>query len=185
MSNLDFTVIGDEVNSVLKGDFLTKMEILKASIDHTSAGYQIKTLEDPSAFLTFIDELEEFSRITRADQNRQFINEFCKTGLSWENDTLNVDFLFDNREIPNLNQEFAFKGKCRPMIHLIDIKNFDPDMKIRFSFIGALPDNNNKYVLELGRKLVRIEVNGVKQNIPEYLNSTQFYTTEEYAGSFR
>lgn len=182
MSNLDFSVLGDEViSSGRKGDFMSKMEILKASIDHTSESYQIQNLEDTSAFLTFIDELEEFSRITRADQNRQFINEFCKTGLSWSKNTLNVDFLFDNDEIPNLNPELAFKGKCRRMIHLIDIKNFDPEMKIRFSFIGDLPSNKNCYVLELGRQLVKIEINGDEQHIPSYLKSSQYYTTEEYA----
>ncbi len=183
-NNDSYSLTGNLIECKTQDNYSFKRDILKASIDHSSDSYRIKTLEDPSAFLTFIDELEEFSRITRADQNRQFINEFCKTNLFWENNYLNVEFHFDNTDIPNLNPEFAFKGKCKRMIHLIDIENFDPEMNIRFTFIGDLPYNKNRYELELGRKLVVIKLNGEMLNIPEYLNSSQFYTTEEYAGSY-
>lgn len=68
--------------------------ILSAVTDHTSDGFKISRVNNPSALLTIVDELEEFSRISRADQNRQYVNQFCKTDLYAEGDCFCIDFHF-------------------------------------------------------------------------------------------
>jgi len=107
------------------------ISILSAMADHTSEGYQIKSINTPAALLTFVDELEEFSRISRANQNRQYINQFCRTDLYAKDGWLCVDFIFDNQEIENLNPETAFVGRCKRFLTLFDIPNLDKSIKIR------------------------------------------------------
>lgn len=158
-----------------------KVEILTAISDHTSAGYKIQFVRNTSELLTLIDELEEFSRISRANQNRQFISEFCKTELYAEGNTLNINFIFDNVNIPNLDPEKAFKGRCNRLLTLFDIPNLDENLNIVLRCIGKLPYDDNVYTLEIGRKHANILINGEEQNIPRYLKSSQFYTREEYS----
>lgn len=154
--------------------------ILSAIADHTSEGYKISKINTPSALLIFVDELEEFSRRSRANQNRQFIYEFCKIDISAENGTLFVDFIFENEEIENLNPELAFKGRCKKFLSLLDIKHLDEEFKLVLRCIGRLPNNSNEYKLEIRRNFARVSVNGAEQNIPDYLQSRQFYAREEY-----
>ena len=155
-------------------------EIFTAISDHTNDSYKIDSMVDSSAFLAFVDEIEEFSRISRANQNRQFINEFCKTTIAYEEDTFVLNFVFDNMEIDNLDPERAFKGRCKRMLTLFDIANLDEDLKIELNCIGALDYNKNKYTLKVQKKFVDILVNGISQDIPSYLSSRQFYTKEAY-----
>lgn len=159
----------------------TKLEILNAVSDHTSVGYKISAIKSTSELLTLVDELEEFSRISRANQNRQFISEFCKTELYSEGSTLNINFIFDNVNIPNLDPEKAFKGRCTRLLTLFDIPNLDENLNIVLRCIGKLPYDDNVYTLEIGRRHANILINGEEQNIPRYLKSSQFYTKEEYA----
>jgi len=70
-----------------------------------------------------IDEIEEFSRISRANQYRQFIDEFCKTGLGVENNWLKIDFIFDDQIVVGLNPEITFKDKCRKFMNIFEIRN--------------------------------------------------------------
>jgi len=154
--------------------------MLSAIADHTSTGYQIQSINNPSALLTFVDELEEFSRISRANQNRQFINEFCKTDIYPRDNTLHIDFVFDNLEIENLDPEKAFKGRCKKLLSLLNVRQLDKDFRIKLSCIGKLPSNNNTYCLEVSRCYANITVNGIEQDIPKYLDSRQFYTKEGY-----
>lgn len=154
--------------------------ILKAVTNHTSEGFQITKINNSSALLTLMDELEEFSRISRANQNRQFINEFCKTDLYAENGYLFIDFTFDNEEIENLDPELAFKGRCKRFLTLFNISELDEEVKIILRCIGKLSTDNNEYKLEIRRKYANITVNGVEMEIPKYLKSRQFYTKEEY-----
>lgn len=154
-------------------------EILQAITDHTSSKLKINNICDTSEFLIFIDELEEFSRISRADQNRQYVNEFCKISVDMVDEWFQVDFIFDN-DIENINPEFAFKNKCKRFLSMFDINNLAEKIKLRLCFIGKIPSNNNKYVLEIKRKYANIIVNDVEQNIPIYLKSRIYYTKEEY-----
>lgn len=161
-------------------DIRTKMSILNAITNHTSEGYQITEVISPHGFLTFIDELEEFSRLSRANQNRKYVNEFCKTDIYMEKDWFAIDFIFNNTEIDNLDPEMAFKGRCKKFLTLFNIQNLRPSLKIRLRCIGELSYDNNTYTLEIANKYANIKINDVEQNIPKYLKSTQFYTKEEY-----
>jgi hypothetical protein len=156
--------------------------ILSAIADHTSEGFKISKINTPAALLTIVDELEEFSRISRANQNRQYINQFCKTDLYAQEDWLCIDFIFDNQEIENLNPEIAFRGRCKRFLSLFDIPDLDDSIKIRLRCIGKLPANNNEYMLEISKNYANITVNGVEQNIPEYLKSRHFYARDEFGG---
>jgi hypothetical protein len=160
--------------------FISVQEILNAVANHTCSKFQIKDLGGTSAFLVFIDELEEFSRISRANKNRQYVEEFCKTDLSFVDDWFQIDFIFDNENIEALDPEFAFKGRCKRFLALFDIHNLDDNLKIRLRCIDNLFENNNIYCLEITRKFANIIINGEEQNIPHYLGSRTFYTKEEY-----
>jgi hypothetical protein len=91
----------------------------------------------------------------------------------------NVDFIFTNTEIDNLDPEKAFKGRCKKFLTLFDIPELDPSLKIRLRCIGKLSYDDNTYTLEIARKHANIMINGIEQNIPKYLKTNQFYTKEE------
>lgn len=155
-------------------------ETLCAIANHTSPRYQITDLTGYSEFLILMDELEEFSRISRANQNRQFVTEFCKTDIYMEDGRFNVDFIFDNENFDGIDPEKAFKGKCKRFLNLFDIPNIKDNVKIRIRCIGKLPYDNNIYSLEISKQYADITINGEEQNIPKYLKSKVFYTKEEY-----
>lgn len=155
--------------------------ILSAIADHTSEGYQISKISSPAALLTIVDELEEFSRISRANQNRQYINQFCKTDLYAKEDWLCIDFIFDNQEIADLNPETAFVGRCKRLLSLFNIPKLDESVKIRMRCIGRLPSNSNEYMLEIRKNYANILVNNVEQDIPQYLKSRHFYSKDEFS----
>lgn len=156
-------------------------EILHAISDHTSDGFQIESINSPSSLLTFVDELEEFSRISRANKSREYINEFCKTDIFVEDGVFNVSFIFDNDAIDLLDPELAFKGRCKKLLKLLKISNLDNDFKLRMRCIGKLSGNYNTYCIEISRKYANITINGEEVDIPGYLNSKEFYTKEQYA----
>lgn len=174
----------DSMNLNFKDVNLSEIEakqlILRAISDHTSDGYQITNIFDPSSMLAFTDELEEFSRISRASQNRQYVNEFCKTDIDIDDGILKIDFIFDNENIQSLDPERAFKGRCKRFLTLFDIKNLDDNLKINLRCIGKLSKNNNIYQLEIRKGYANILINDKEQNIPNYLGDRQFYTKEEY-----
>ncbi len=157
-----------------------KQEILSSIANHTRDTFRITKIER-SEYLTFIDELEEFSRISRASQNREYVEEFCSSYIYMENDWLNVDFVFENDTLDNLNPEIAFKGRCKRFLTLFDIPNLSEKLKIKLRCIGKLENDKNTYLLEIAKKHVDIQVNGESMDIPKYLKSNQFYTKEEYA----
>ncbi|MFZ5352911.1 MAG: hypothetical protein ACOZCL_09330 [Bacillota bacterium] len=167
-------------NMVEFKDFSIKAEILTAITDHTSSGFKMTHIRTLSELLILIDELEEFSRISRANQNRQYINEFCKSSISCVDGVLQVDFIFDNENIEELDPELTFKGKCKRFLSLFDIRDLDESLKIKFRCIGKLPYDKKTYVLELHRKYANITIDGTEQDIPKYLKSRQFYSKEEY-----
>ena len=154
-------------------------DILASISDHTCDSYQIRSI-DSNSFLTFVDELEEFSRISRASQNREYVEEFCDTALFMEDGWLNVVFEFNNTNLDNLDPEISFKGRCKRFLSLFDIPNLDEYLKIRVTIVGKLPTDNNEYVLEIAKNHADIRINGESKNIPKYLKSTQFFTKEEY-----
>ncbi len=154
--------------------------ILSTISDHTRDSYQISRI-DGESFLTFVDELEEFSRISRASQNREYVEEFCDTALYMEDGWLNVVFEFNNTNLDNLDPEISFKGRCKRFLSLFNVAELDQYLKIRVTIVGKLPTDQNEYVLEIANKYADIRINGESKDIPKYLKSTQFYTKEEYA----
>lgn len=165
---------------VMDSRILELHEILASISDHTRDSFKIRAIGS-STFLTFVDELEEFSRISRASQNREYVEEFCDTALYMEDGWLNVVFEFNNDKLDNLDPEISFKGRCKRFLSLFDIANLDEYLKIRVTIVGKLPTDENEYVLEIAHKHADIRINGESQNIPKYLKSTQYYTKEEYA----
>ncbi len=155
-------------------------DILASISNHTCDSYQIQAI-DGGAFLTFVDELEEFSRISRASQNREYVEEFCDTALYMEEGWLNVVFEFNNTNLDNLDPERAFKGRCKRFLSLFDIPKLDKYLKIRVTIVGKLPTDQNEYVLEIANHHADIRINGESKDIPKYLKSTQYFTKEEYA----
>ncbi|MBP5454861.1 MAG: hypothetical protein J6Y09_09695, partial [Lachnospiraceae bacterium] len=155
-------------------------DILASISNHTSDSYKIQAIESGS-FLTFVDELEEFSRISRASQNREYVEEFCDTALYMEDGWLNIVFEFNNTNLDNLDPEISFKGRCKRFLSLFDIANLDEYLKIRVTILGKLPTDQNEYVLEIAKNHADIRINGESKDIPKYLKSTQFLTKEEYA----
>lgn len=79
-------------------------------------------------------EIEEFSRISRANQFRQFVNEFCKTEIAFEDNALLIKFIFNNPDIPNLDPERAFKDKVLRFLRLFNIEEFDESEAVQFVF---------------------------------------------------
>lgn len=170
----------DNVRSICSDALTAKKNILNAISDHISNGYKISSIKDTSAFLTLIDELEEFSRISRANQNRQFVNEFCKSNIYIQEDYLNIDFIFDNSNIEDLDPEKAFKGRCKRFLTLFDVPNLEESLKIKLRCIGKLSYDTNVYMLEIRKNFANITINEEEKNIPQYLKSRQFYTKDEY-----
>jgi len=160
--------------------FIVKQTILRAITDHTSTGYQIVSIDEHSELLTFIDELEEFSRISRANQNREFINEFCDTQLYMQDGIFVINFLFNNAEINGLDPELAFKGRCKKLLSLFNIEKLDSKLHLKLSCIGDLPYDKNTYTIEIKNKFAKITINDEEQIIPNYLKTNDFMTREGY-----
>ncbi|MGN0312949.1 MAG: hypothetical protein ACI4CC_09245 [Lachnospiraceae bacterium] len=158
---------------------LSLQRILSSISNHTNDMFRITTI-DPDTFLTFVDELEEFSRISRASQNREFVEEFCDTALYMEDGWLHIDFEFNNASLDNLNPEISFKGRCKRFLTLFDIKELSNNLKICVTCQGKLPTDQNTYQLKIAHCYADISINGESVNIPEYLKSDQFFSREEY-----
>lgn len=168
-------VIADECKK-----FISMYFIFQAVASHTLEGYKIADIGTPMEFLAFIDEIEEFSRISRANQNREFVNEFCKTSIENVDGVFVINFIFDNEDIDNLDPERAFKGRCKKMLSLLDIPNLCSNFKVQLNCISKLSYDTNVYTLNVSTKFAEILINGEAQYIPKYLKSRQFYCTEDY-----
>lgn len=159
---------------------LALQNILKSVALHTSDVLKISEINTVN-FLTFVDELEEFSRISRASQNREYVKEFCDTSLYMEDGWLNIVFEFNNTNLDNLNPEISFKGRCKRFLSLFDIPQLSSNLKLRVKCVGKLPNDQNTYTLQIAKRYAEIMINGKAVDIPSYLRSEQYCTTEEYA----
>lgn len=167
-------------NSKLTSDiscaFDPKQEILTAISNHTSKGFQIKGLYNLSEYLILIDEIEEFSRISRADQNRAYISEFCKTSIGMARDGFfEVEFSFDKDIVSFIDAERYFKNKCLKMTRIFNIQKLNP--KLCFRLICLDTDNgdvSNTYILEIKNKDIKISKDNNPVNIADYLQSNEY-----------
>jgi len=181
--NIDYDKLSDDLKryrTIRNEKVVTLNNILSAITNHTNEMFRIEYLTDDE-YLTFVDELEEFSRISRASQNREYVKEFCDTALYMEDGWLNIVFEFSNTDLDNLDPEISFRGRCKRFLTLFNVPDLSPNLKLRVTCVGKLPTDQNTYVLEIATKHAKIMINGAEQNIPKYLKSNQFYTTEEYA----
>ncbi|MCG3222496.1 MAG: hypothetical protein H7641_14035, partial [Candidatus Heimdallarchaeota archaeon] len=151
----------------------SKLSILRAIANHTSQGFQITDITTYSEMLVLFDEIEEFSRISRANQFRQFINEFCKTDIGVEDGYLKIDFIFDDPNVADLDPEISFRDKCMKFMNFFDIENLNDNIKIKFRCIGKLPNNKNIYEVIIERGLIEISINGEGVNPAEYLKTKE------------
>jgi len=181
--NIDYDKLKDDLiyyKSIRNEKVVILNNILGAIANHTNDMFRIEYLTD-GEYLTFVDELEEFSRISRASQNREYVKEFCDTALYMEDGWFNIVFEFSNTDLDNLDPEISFRGRCKRFLTLFNVPDLSPNLKLRVTCVGKLPTDQNTYVLEIATKHAKIMINGAEQNIPKYLKSNQFYTTEEYA----
>ncbi|MGN0352981.1 MAG: hypothetical protein ACI4ES_15150 [Roseburia sp.] len=181
--NIDYNAISEKpsnLNYYSNAEILSLQSILTSISKHTSDMFKISSI-DSETYLTFVDELEEFSRISRASQNREYVEEFCDTALTMKDGWFDITFEFNNTNLDNLDPELSFKGRCKRFLSLFDIEHLSPNLKIRVTVIGNLPTDQNTYVLEIADHYADIHINGESVSIPNYLKSTQFYTKEEYA----
>ena len=153
----------------------SKLHILRAMADHTSPGFQINDFIEHSDVLIIIDDIEEFSRISRANQYRQFVNEFCKTDLSVKDGWLYIDNIFEDETVVGLDPEFHFRDKCRKFMRIFEIRDLADHIKIRYRSIGKLPTNNNTYELKLQNNEVSVSINDEPQDMSAYLDTKEVF----------
>lgn len=149
-------------------------QILGSISFHTCESMTISEI-DADNYLTFIDELEEFSRISRASQNREYVKEFCETYLDVDDDGwFNIDFVFSNTELDNLDPEISFKGRCKRFLKLFNIPMLSRNLKLRVKCIDRLKENGNVYTLEIAANHAVVKVNDEVKNIGSYLKSVEY-----------
>ncbi|NHJ49361.1 MAG: hypothetical protein FK733_16345 [Asgard group archaeon] len=135
-----------------------KLRILEAMSDHKSPGYRMKAIDTYSALLLLVDEIEEFSRISRANQYRQFINEFCKMKVGYSKDTFCVDFIFDDNTVAGLDPHLNFKDRAKTFMKIFDIPNLDENLKFRIRCIDALTDTKKIYEFLMKKDCFQIKI---------------------------
>ncbi|TXT56440.1 MAG: hypothetical protein BAJATHORv1_20029 [Candidatus Thorarchaeota archaeon] len=150
-----------------------KMQILTAISNHTSRGYRMREFNDLSSFLVLIDEIEEFSRISRANQFRQYVEEFCRTKIYVEDEFMVIEFIFDNEDIESLDPERAFKGRIRRFGQLFDIPNLDPAVKMKIAVISELKGEKTRFELFIERGRFEARRNGETISIDTYLKTRE------------
>ncbi|MGL5313805.1 MAG: hypothetical protein ACRC92_11225 [Peptostreptococcaceae bacterium] len=160
-------------------DVVSKQEILRAMTEHTNDSFKIKEISSNVQFLSIIDELEEFSRISRANKNREYVNQYCKTDLNYEDGWFNVNLIFDNENIGEFNPELSFKWRCQRFLTLFDVQNLSKNLKIRVRFIVDMEEKHD-YVLEIARNYANIIIDEEEVVIPDYLESYQYCTKKQY-----
>ncbi|UJG43306.1 MAG: hypothetical protein K9W46_13150 [Candidatus Heimdallarchaeum endolithica] len=147
-----------------------KLEILKAVANHTSS-YRIQNFNDFSSLLILIDEIEEFSRISRANQFRQYVNEFCSSSIFFSDNCLTINFIFDNPNIPDLNPELAFKGKANRFLDLFDISEFQEDLSVKFIVTDKMNTPGRNYELIIEKNNFEILIDNEKKEPSAYLKT--------------
>ena len=179
--DVEFSEKDDKLYLSNAAQVLALQEILSSISFHTCERMTIEELSNDN-YLTFVDELEEFSRISRASQNREYVKEFCDTSLEMDDEGwFNIDFVFSNTNLDNLDPERAFKGRCKRFLSLFNVPHLSPNLKLRVRCIGQLETDQNVYTLEIARKHALVTINDEQMNIPKYLKSSEYFTTEEYA----
>ncbi|NHK31321.1 MAG: hypothetical protein FK730_08215 [Asgard group archaeon] len=154
---------------------VSKLRILGAMADHTSPGFKMSEIDTYSALLMLVDEFEEFSRMSRANQYRQYINEFCRTEIGYDNGCLCIDFIFDDESVVGLNPEKNFIDKAKKFLQIFNIPELNENLRIRFRAIGRLPHNENTYELNVARGFFSIKINDEEIDPEVYLKTKEVF----------
>lgn len=109
-------VVHDE-NEIIK--FLSNQSILKSIALHTCNLKQFSSYPSLDSLLVLSDEIEEFSRWTRAKNKRDYVSELCKVSIDINRENIIIEYLFDDSNII-INLEHFFKNKCKLFIHAFD-----------------------------------------------------------------
>ncbi len=168
---INYTENGELINKPSKLPIIfSKLRILKGMANHTSEGYSIKGFENSIPLFVMIDELEEFSRISRASQNRQFVKQFCETDIDFKNGYMIINFIFDEEGLDVLDPEIFFKDKCKRLLTLFDLSELESYMNIKFMCKGESDDHE----LVIDDEKVEIIVEDEEKDIEKYLESKEF-----------
>ncbi len=153
----------------------SKLMIMAAIVAHSSSLYTIRNIDSPQAFLTFVDELEEFSRISRADHKRKFVEQFCRTELDLKGKWFEIKFIFAEGDPAHLNPEIFFRDKVKRFLQVFAINDLGENFWIRLIVEDRLTGKENPYyTLEVARKHVKLSVGG-KEVLPcQYLGKSEF-----------
>lgn len=152
----------------------SKLMILASMAHHTHTKISINRIDEVSSLLILVDEIEEFSRISRAAQQREYVEQFCETDLSYEEGYMNIHFIFDKKDTDVLDPEFFFKDKCRKFLRLFDIPRLAPYLNINLTCTDKLTEDAIDYCLTIRRGEAEIKVADERKEIKRYLDSIEF-----------
>jgi len=119
-------------NEIIK--FLSNQSILKSIALHTCNFKQFSSYPSFDSLLVLSDEIEEFSRWTRAKNKRNYVSELCKVSIDINRENIIIEYLFDDSNII-INLEQFFKNKCRLFISLFNnhLINLPYDIPFEYS----------------------------------------------------
>jgi hypothetical protein len=154
-----------------------KLRILEAMSDHKSPGYKMRAIDTYSSLLLLVDEIEEFSRISRANQYRQFVNEFCKTKMGFDDGIFCIDFIFDDKTVAGLDPQRNFIDKAKTFMKIFDIPNLQEDFKVRIRCIDELTDTRKIYEFAMSKNCFQLILpeGCFKPGTPKKLQTTSNY----------
>jgi hypothetical protein len=138
--------------------FLRNQAILKSIALHTCKIKRFSKFPSFEALLILFDEIEEFSRWTRAKKKRTFINQLCKVYANISNNNLNIEYVFDDKDLDIIPEGF-FKNKCKTFINLF---NFDSLTVPEIAIIVTDKRQNPYFTYLLEIKDKKVQINGKK-----------------------
>jgi len=153
--------------------FLKHM-ILNSIAHHTSRGYLIKNITDFSDLLIIVDEMEEFSRISRAGRSRDFVKEFCRTEIDYDEDVLKLGYIFEKNDETDINPLFFFKEKCKRFLSIINFDELSTDFKIKMLVADKRSHEYKTYTLCIKMNNAEIYEDDEIKDINNYLDSKEF-----------
>lgn len=145
-------------------DVALKKDVLCAIADHTGQKAGLTSFDSLSALLTIVDELEEFSRITRAGHSRQFVPTTCSTliGVSPPDESgttiLNVEFRIPETALPRDGVKGFFLRKVDRFLSMFSVAEMDEHIALNVEC--SVHGNGDSYILNLRRSHATLLYNG-------------------------
>ena len=114
-------------------EFLSNQAILKSIALHTCNLKKFSSHPSLDSLLVLSDEIEEFSRWTRAKNKRDYVSELCKVSIDINRDNIIIEYAFDDSNII-INLEQFFKNKCRLFIHIFNNQLINLPYEVPFEY---------------------------------------------------